>query len=41
MVEQIALSTNKNYQYDFLKVAFLNYSMKRAVTNSFHRALCW
>ena len=40
MVKQIALSTNGSYQKDFLKVAFLNCSMKGAVAGSI-RAPCW
>ena len=40
MDKQIVLGTNSSYQYDFLKVAFLNRSIKGAMINSFCRAPC-
>ena len=41
MIEQIPINTNKSYQLDFLKVPFLNCSMKGPVSGYFDRAPCW
>ena len=41
MVKQIDVIIDKSYQWDFLKVAVLNGSMKGALTGSFRKALCW
>ena len=40
MIEQIPINTNKSYWLNFLKVPFLNCSMKVAVFGSFDRAPC-
>ena len=40
MDKQIVLSTNSSYQYEFLKVAVLDSSIKGAIITSFCRATC-